>query len=482
VKEQVILTLTSQAAPPRSLKGPPIRIFILSLAIALAVPLWFFPSSINPEARHALAVGFLVLIMWVIQILPHALTGLIGCYLFWILVRVPFSTAFGGFAHTSAWFVFAAGLFGLMTTKTRLAHRMAAWLMGRSGISYPGLILSFILTSLLLNFMVPSGIARVIILGGIGLGVVASRNWGPEALPARGLFVSLTFTSTLFDKLMVTGGASIVAQGIIEKVGRTSISWSQWFFAQLPALLLSIPALWLIILWFFPAKSSDPVSARQPTEATVGESRTWSAAEKRWAVLLLVALALWMTDFMHHIHPAMVALGVALLGALPRIGILESKELKQLDVFPFIFTASALSLGDGLMKTGALDVVTRALSFCWRPWALSFVHSAIALFWTSFTYHLMVPSDPTTLVTSLPTVVNFSLAHHWSPVAAGLVWTLALSGKIFVYQSGVTIAGFSFGYFRVRDFLKVGICLTIVEFLILLLLVTWYWPLIGLIR
>lgn len=474
--------MTSQADATWSLTISRVRGLILGLAIALAIVLWFFPPSISTQARHALAVSLLVLIMWVARVLPHALTGLIGCYLFWTLVGVPSSTAFAGFTNVSAWFVFSAGLFGLMVTKTRLAHRLAGWLMGRSGVSYPRLVLSFILTSLVLNLLVPSGIARVIILGGIGLGVVASKGWGPEALPARGLFVSLTITSTLFDKLMITGGGTIVSQGIIEKVGHVPVYWSQWLFALLPALLLSVPACWAIIVWLFPARLTGPDSFRQPLEAHLQVEKTWSAAEKRCGLLLMAALLLWMTDFVHHIHPAMVALGVALLATLPRIGVLELKELKQTDFFPFLFTASALSLSEGLMKTGALDIVTQLLSSCWQPWAHNFVPSAIVLYWTAFVYHLLVPSDPTTIATSMPTVINFALAHRWSPVAAGLVWTYALAGKIFVYQSGVTIAGFSFGYFQVRDFLKVGVCLVIFEFLVLLLLVIWYWPLIGIIR
>ncbi|MBZ5552762.1 MAG: anion permease [Acidobacteriia bacterium] len=473
---------TFQGHQDGGLRNSRARILVFSLALVLTIALWFYPSSIQPDARHALAVSLLVLIMWVARILPHAITGLIGCYLFWTVVRVPSSTAFGGFTNISAWFVFATGLFGLMMTKTRLAHRLAGWLMGRSGLSYSRLVLSFLLTSLLLNFLVPSGIARVIILAGIGLGVVSSRGWGPEDLPARGLFVALTFSSTLFDKLMITGGSTIVAQGIIEKVGRASVYWSQWFFAMFPALVVSLLACWLVIVWLFPADPLKSGSSQGPSGAGQRQREAWGSVEKRCAILLVAALLLWVTDFIHHIHPAVVALGIALVATLPRIGVLEPEDLKQINFLPFIFTASALSLGDGLMKTGALAVVTQALTFCWGPWAYSFLPSAIVLYWTSFSYHLLVPSDPTTLATSMPTVMNFALAHHWNPVAAGLVWTLALTGKIFVYQSGATIAGFSFGYFQARDFLKVGLCLAVVEFLVLLILLVWYWPLIGLIR
>jgi sodium-dependent dicarboxylate transporter 2/3/5 len=474
--------MTSPADDARSPWKLRIRTLVLSLAFALPLTLWFLPASINPQPRHALAISLLVLIMWVARVLPHALTGLIGCYLFWTVVGVPSATAFGGFTNISAWFVFAAGLFGLMITKTGLAHRLVARLMGRSGVSYSRLVFSFLLTSLLLNFLVPSGIARVIILAGIGLGVVTARGWGPETLPARGLFVGLTFSATLFDKLMITGGSTIVAQGIIEKVGHTPVYWSQWFLAMLPALLGSLFACWLVILWLFPAGHLKTEINEGPAEADPPRKEAWGAIEKRCMLFLMAALSLWVTDFIHHIHPGMIAMGVALLATLPRIGVLEPEDLKQINFLPFVFTASALSLGDGLIKTGALNLVTQALGIVWGPWAYSFTPSAIVLYWTSFAYHILVPSDPTTLATSMPTVINFALAHHWSPVAAGLAWTLALTGKIFVYQSGVTIAGFSFGYFQARDFLKVGICLAVFEFLVLLALLAWYWPLIGLIQ
>ena len=41
------------------------------------------------------------------------------------------------------------------------------------------------------------------------------------------------------------------------------------------------------------------------------------------------------------------------------------------------------------------------------------------------------------------------------------------------------VVGYSYGCFDARDMLKIGACLTIVESLVLLLLVPFYWPLIG---
>jgi di/tricarboxylate transporter len=83
------------------------------------------------------------------------------------------------------------------------------------------------------------------------------------------------------------------------------------------------------------------------------------------------------------------------------------------------------------------------------------------------------------LATSMPALMNFARTNGIHPLPLGLVWAFASGGKIFVYQSGVMVTGYSYGYFEAKDLLRVGICLTIVESLTLLLIVPFYWPLIG---
>jgi len=83
------------------------------------------------------------------------------------------------------------------------------------------------------------------------------------------------------------------------------------------------------------------------------------------------------------------------------------------------------------------------------------------------------------LATSVPPLLNFAKSNGLPALPLGLIWAFAAGGKIFVYQSGVMVTGYSYGYFEARDMFRVGICLTIVESLVLLLVVPFYWPLIG---
>jgi di/tricarboxylate transporter len=43
----------------------------------------------------------------------------------------------------------------------------------------------------------------------------------------------------------------------------------------------------------------------------------------------------------------------------------------------------------------------------------------------------------------------------------------------------VLIVGYSYGYFAARDLVRIGAWLTLVEFAVLMVMVPFYWPLIG---
>jgi di/tricarboxylate transporter len=97
----------------------------------------------------------------------------------------------------------------------------------------------------------------------------------------------------------------------------------------------------------------------------------------------------------------------------------------------------------------------------------------------AFLYHFLLASEISMLGTSIPLVMDYAKTHGLNPLQLGLIWTFASGGKLFAYQSGVLIVGYSYGYFEARDLVRIGAWLTVVEFVILMLLVPFYWPLIG---
>ncbi len=449
------------------------------LCVLVPVLIWFLPLELEPRIKHMFAIGAFMVIAWITQATEFALAGFIGCFLFWALGVAPFNIAFAGFANHTAWFLFGAMLIGLVADRSGLARRLAYTVMGRVGFSYPRILLGLTITSFLLTFIVPSGLARVVILAAVALAVLEAFQAQRGNNIGRGMFLVLTYTGNIFDKMLLAGAGSITAAGLIEKMTGVRVLWGEWLLAFLPCSIATVLFAWWLTLRLYPPEPTEFAPDKAYFQRELAKMGPWSAVQTKAALLIGCAMVLWMTDSLHHIPPTVVALGVGLFALLPRVGVLEADDMRHLNYMPVFFVAEAVSMAAVLEATHGLNVLTSGV-FHWIQPALTNVYSTTAvLYWTAFLYHFLLASEISMLATSIPLVVEYAKVHALNPLQLGLIWTFAAGGKLFAYQSGVLIVGYSYGYFEARDLIKMGAWLTVLEFLVLMLLVPFYWPLLG---
>jgi len=467
---------------PASLENPNSCLVIIGQILSVLVPLiiWFAPLPLELETKHCFAIVGFMIVAWITRAMEFALTGLIGCFLFWALGIVRFPVAFSGFANDTPWFLFGALLLGTVATRSAIARRLAYFVMLRVGVTYPRILLSLIVTDFLLTFIVPAGAARVVIMASIAIGLVEAFNLPPGSNVARGMFLVLTYTANIFDKMIIAGAASIAARGLIEKVGGVTLLWSYWFIAFLPCSIVTVLAAWWLTLKLYPPENVALAGGRDYLRAEMRNLGTLSPLEKRAAVLMAAAILLWLTDFLHHISPAVIAMGAGLFALLPRVGVLEIEDLRRLNYLPVFFVAAAVSMGAVLEATNGLHVLTGSVFAFVQPFITNIIMTTIVMYWTAVVSHFFLASEISMLGATIPLVMEFAKTDGLNPLLLGMIWTFAAGGKLFVYQSGVLIVGYSYGYFAARDLLYMGALLTVIEFVMLLLLVTFYWPLIGL--
>ena len=449
------------------------------LCVVVPVGVWFAPLGLAAQTQHALAIVAFMIIAWMTQAMEFALAGFVGCFLFWALGVAKFNVAFSGFANDTAWFLFAAMLFGLMASKSGLARRLAYSVMMRVGFTYPRILFGMILTDFLLTFIVPSGIARVVILAAIALALIEAFHAEKGSNIARGMFLILSYTGNLFDKMVLAGAGSITAAGAMQRAGGVEVLWSQWLVAFIPCSIVSVIAAWWLTLRFYPPERTTLEGGETFFRDRLAEMGPWSAMESKAAVLVGVAILLWLTDFLHHLPPAMIAMGVGLFALLPRVGLLGEDDMRKLNYMPVFFVAAAVSMGNVLEASKGLDVLTNVVFGAITPFLGNIVTTTAIMYWSGFIYHFFLASEISMLGSSMPLVMEFAKAHGINPLVLGLIWTFSAGGKLFAYQSGVLIVGYSYGYFEARDLVRIGLWLTVVEFVILMLLVPFYWPLIG---
>ena len=449
------------------------------LGVLALVVLWFAPLPLEPRAQHALAITCFMVIFWIGEVIPHAMTGLLGCWMFWALQVVPSRVAFGGFTSEAPWFLLGALFIAAMVTESGLAKRLAFTILSRVGTSFSHILFAFILTDFLLTFLVPAGPPRVILLGTIVMGVVSSFGLDRKSNVAKGMMLAIVFCATLYDKCIIGSTPAILARSLIVEFGHVPVYWSQWFIAYLPLDVFYTISVWWLVLRLYPPEKKELPGGREFLQEQLRLLGPWSGAEKRAAILTSIAIAIWATDMLHHISPAMVGLGIGLAATLPGIGVLTSENTKKINFFIFLFMGATISMGGALRETQMLQLLADGVFRHLTPYIQEVSHSALILYWLAFVSHLLLASQTANIAVTLPVVMDYAVSNDLNPLAIGMIWSFSASGKLFIYQSIVLIAGYTFGCYGSRDVLKFAAFFLAVDWILLFLLVQLYWPLIG---
>jgi anion transporter len=465
---------------PAQLGAYYLRLAKVVFCVAVPAAVWFAPLAVAPNAKTALAISAFMVAAWMTEVMDYAASGMLGLTLFWVLQVAKPAVIFSGFVNDASWFYLGAMLLGAMTSKSGLPQRIANIVVSKVGVTYSRLLLGLIIVDFLLTFVVPSGAACVVIMASLALGLMKLFDVQKGSNIGRGMFLVVTYTTSIFNKMIVAGTASIVARAMIQQYGSVEVSWALWFVAFFPCVVATILVSWWLTLVMFPPEAESLTGRQEDLKAHFGAAPPMTRQAVKSAVLSGLAIALWMTDWLHHIPAPIVALGIGLVALMPFVDVLNEDDFRRINLLPFFFVGAALGMSEVLKVSGGLDVLTDTFVAGIAPLLTGKLSAVITLYWSGFLYHFATASEVSMLVTSMPILMDFAKSHHLNPAWVGMIWSFASGGKLFAYQSAVLVVGYSYGYFQHTDLLKLGGLLTIVEFFLLALSVAFYWPMLGL--
>src|SRR4029077_703734 len=143
----------------------------------------------------------------------------------------------------------------------------------------PRLLMGLIISNFLLTVIVPSGIARVVIMAAIAMGLVDAFGLGKGSNIGRGMFIILVYQATIFDKMVIAGASSITARGAIETFGGVDVLWSQWALAYLPCDILVMIAAWWLALRLYPPEITALPGGAEYLQGQIRAMGSWTRAE-----------------------------------------------------------------------------------------------------------------------------------------------------------------------------------------------------------
>src|SRR5260370_37345585 len=100
--------------------------------------------------------------------------------------------------------------------------------------------------------------------------------------------------------MIIAVSVSISARWLIESVGHVEVLWSRWFLAYVPCTVITILIAWRLTLWMFPPESATLPGGAAFLKEGVRHLGPLTALEKRAALLMVVAVALWLLEMSQH--------------------------------------------------------------------------------------------------------------------------------------------------------------------------------------
>ncbi len=448
-------------------------ICIILVALCVIVTALPTPQGLTPAGQRVLSIAILSIGFWSTEVLPMGVTGMIVIILLVISKSVSgFQEALYGFAQPVAYFLIGVLTIGLAVLKSglaeRIAHRFLQTCNGNPRKLYVQLVASFPLLTLIL----PSATTRSGILIHVYEQALALSRVPQDSPLSKAIMMALNSINRLASTMLLTGGITPVLSAAL--VG--GMGWTRWF------VLMCVPYFVLLMVGagIIYNNYRSGFSGKLPELSDAARSPL-SAIEIRTAIITLGASALWLTDAIHHLHPALPALFAWVCLLAPGIGVLKWKEFeKSFGWSNFFVLATSLSLANALIKTGAGawiadTIVTYVPTLVKQP-----VSVVIVLLICAAPVRLLIPNITGFLAITIPIAMSIGNSTGVNPVLCGLV--VMMAGDAVLYypaQSASSLVVYERGYLSAPEIFRFGLLMTLVAGLVVLVIALPYWSVLG---
>ncbi len=328
---------------------------VAAVVIAAALALLVFPPADMPvEAARGAALCIAVMALLATASVPEYVAAMIFFAVAVLFEVAPSQVVLSGFTSSGFWLVFGGLMIAAGVRHTGLAVRLAQMITARIANSYPSLVIGVSVLGLALGFLMPSTLSRVLIMMPIVLAIADRAGFAPGTNGRAGMVLASSFITMIpCFTILPAAVPAMVLSGASETLYGYTPTYGSWLLLHFPILgLLKAAVIAYASIKLFP----DTVGAAEmPPDAP---AKSIGGQERTMAFLLAAALALWATDFLHHISPAWIALGVGTICILPFVGIVAPKTFnEQVSLAPLVYVAGMLGIGAVIAGTGVGDYV-----------------------------------------------------------------------------------------------------------------------------
>lgn len=339
--------------------------FALVFILAIFLAMLYVPIMKKPEQQNCLAMLIFVSLLWATEVIPLFVTSMLVPFLV-VVLRImrsddkPYERLSSKDAtkavFAAMWTPVIMLLLGGFTiaaalSKYHIAKMMATFILSKAGTKARNVLITNMFVSMFLSMWISNVAAPVLCFSIIQ---PLLRNLPSDSNMSKALILGIALAAN------IGGAASPIAspQNIIALQNmKPSPSWGVWFFIALPVCILSIIAIWLLLLVTFkPSRGTTIVPIRAMKDKLNGV---------QYFILFVTfaTIILWCAS--HQLESVFGDMGVVAIIPLVLFfgtGILTKEDFNNFLWTIIILAAGGLSLGRAVSSSGLLHTIAKGIT------------------------------------------------------------------------------------------------------------------------
>ena len=400
--------------------------------------------------------------------------------------------------------VVAALFLAVAMQRTGFDRRLALNILSFVGAKTRNVLAGVILVGFVLSFFVPSTTARVACIVPIIMGIITAFGANRHGKFAGVLMITCAQADSIWNVGIKTAAAqNMIAVNFIKQLLGTEISWIDWFLAAAPFAVVMSVALYFTMMLIMPPEIDEFPGGAEVIKKQLRDLGPMSRDEIKLMVASICLLGFWVLEgktfgmfgiggdmgakLIHPFDTASITVIVVTLLLTPGIGVLTWSDcVPRINWGTIILFGVGISLGTAIIRTQAGSWLAKNMVSIFGLSSASPLMLLAILAAFLIIIHMGFASATALASALIPIIIAVLQEVHkvQGDVINILGMTMILQyvvsfGFILPVNAPQNMIAYGTDTFSVSDFVKTGIPLTIIAYLLILLMGATYWKMLG---
>ena len=435
------------------------------------------PSDLSPEGYKVLCLFILCVCLWATNLIPLSITSLLAIAAVPLLGIMEATQAYSYFGNKAVFFILGVFILSAAMIACGLSTRISIWVMEHWSQT-PGQLVTTTYYFAAISSCFMSEHAVAVILFPIIHEIAQSLNLKQDnSIFGKSMYFAMAWGCIIGGSMTVLGGGRVpLAVEMLEKAtaGQQTLGILQYTQLSFPLVLLLLGGGWVALKTLFPSDIQNIDRARKILKQKAVVMGKLTFQEKGISLVMGATLFCW---FVYGDQLGIANIAIISIVLLFVLNLITWKMVEaHINWAIVLMYGGAICLGEVMSESGAALWLAKQL-FSGLVESGTVFLMVIALLSTLFTTFM---SNSAVIAILLPTAISMSPAYGINPALATMTVILPSNfAFILPIATPASALAYSSKFVTLREMIWSGSILSLLGLAFYLLLLMFYWPVIG---